>query len=1349
MAGIFVEIDSDIRKLQKIKAEIENVKKALKGVNVKVDIDIAKGMEAQLKSLMSQYDALVKKISEAEGKIMLSTKRINDASDKILKAQERFSKAAGVDTQSGGGNANAAANNAETASIQAQAKAYDELKGEIESVIGTRSQNIKRMVQEQNAIRLIQAEIKQINKTQGQSAVLSRSQQQRLEQLNNSLLTHKTALAEVRQSLNSNAKLDNAATTSMNGLSQSLSRMRQTYRELTEEERRSPFGKELLASINQADAKIRQLDASIGNHQRNIGNYASSWNGLDISIQQIGRELPSLAYGARTFFSAISNNIPILVDEIKRAKVQYDELKNSGQKAVPVWKQVVSSIFSWQTALTVGITLLTLYGDKVVDWVAGLFKAKDALQDVASYQQNLSKIMSEGARNSAKERVELDTLYEITQNHKRSLEERNKAADELQKKYPSYFGNLSNEAILAGNAASAYKSLTENILKAAQARAAMKIIEENYNRIYQLQKAINADTNWTNRNKEKTNSGKATERRTTVMNTSAGAVTQTVEGLTEDAAEYNRRTEALNRNRKAVVLLEKANKELAKSIDIVALTGDESGSSLANGSNQLNNQLKLQEQLSKLRRKGSRERIRLEVDLENQVEQARIDAMKDGFNKEQAQRELNNKKELQAIERQKQDYINKVVDIQRQIFDAEEKAKSSKDKNYKMQTFDASSVSVDTSAFDTLYKYILEKQKQTPIKQQEEAWNEYLIKYGNFQQKRKAIIEKYNKDIEMAATAGDAAMLEAEKNKVLEQLDEQYGKSTKAMADLFEDASNKSVSAIQDIIDKYETLVKYMSGTKESDGTNVTFDELKSIGFTDKDIEKIEKGEISIKDVTDAIKGLKDELKGKSPWKSFILDLEKGVKAIKSAGNDSQKIAQGATDIGNAITSFAPALSEFGSNIANIFGFDDSKITGAVNALSGLGQTASGVGQIMSGDIVGGAMSAVGGISSMVSALEGMFGADYSGYEKMKAQYEHLITIWDELINKKMEYIDINYGTEAMKAAEEAEQLVNIQISRQRQLIKQLASSGASIGSHSLGYRIAERLSPEDFKRISDLAGEKITAEWQLWDLSSEKIEKILTDEKLVSVLDTVNKDFVTYLQNIADYGDQLTEIAEKEKEAITGMSFDEFKNGYADLLSDLDSTNEDFADNFEKHLQNAIFKSLIANEYKDKIKELYDTWAKYGEDGLSDNEVQQLRDMQQQLADSLLIERDKLMNAFGWNTDIERTQQSLTMGYSVAASQDSVDVLNGQLNAQRIGVEEIKQQNINQSQSLNLLTAKTDAVLSVDIETRNIADETRDLIAQSYLELVQISENTGNSAKYLKEIKADIAEVKKNTSNL
>ena len=166
MAGIITDVSSDIQKLQQLRMEIENVKKALKQINVKVDIDIAKGMEAQLKSLMGQYDALVRKVSEAEGKIMVSTKRINDASEKIIKAQEQLSKAAGMNPQSGSGNANTAATNAETASVEAQAKAYEELKAEIDSAIGTRAQNIKRMMEEQNTIRLINKEIKELTKHQ-------------------------------------------------------------------------------------------------------------------------------------------------------------------------------------------------------------------------------------------------------------------------------------------------------------------------------------------------------------------------------------------------------------------------------------------------------------------------------------------------------------------------------------------------------------------------------------------------------------------------------------------------------------------------------------------------------------------------------------------------------------------------------------------------------------------------------------------------------------------------------------------------------------------------------------------------------------------------------------------------------------------------------------------------------------------------------------------------------------------------------------------------------------------------------------------------------------------------------
>ena len=98
-----------------------------------------------------------------------------------------------------------------------------------------------------------------------------------------------------------------------------------------------------------------------------------------MSIQQIAREMPSLAMGPQMFFLAISNNLPIFADEVKRARVEYDNLVKSGEKGVPVWKQILSSLFSWQTALTTGIMLLVMYGDELVGWVKGLFSAKDGV----------------------------------------------------------------------------------------------------------------------------------------------------------------------------------------------------------------------------------------------------------------------------------------------------------------------------------------------------------------------------------------------------------------------------------------------------------------------------------------------------------------------------------------------------------------------------------------------------------------------------------------------------------------------------------------------------------------------------------------------------------------------------------------------------------------------------------------------------------------------------------------------------------------------------------------------------------------------------------------------------------
>lgn len=644
-----------------------------------------------------------------------------------------------------------------------------------------------------------------------------------------------------------------------------------------------------------------------------------------------------------------------------------------------------------------------------------------------------------------------------------------------------------------------------------------------------------------------------------------------------------------------------------------------------------------------------------------------------------------------------------------------------------------------------------QKKEQERIKAQEDAWNEALIKFGDYNQKRKAIIEKYDKEIAQAQNAGDEWAKTEEKKAALEELDEQYGKSTRVMADLFEDAGEKSVTAIQKIIDKYETLVKYLSGTEQSDGTPVTLDELKAIGFTDKDIESIERGEISIRDLTDALKNLNGELEGKSPWMSFVNDMQKSIGKIKSAKGDSEKIGEGVMGIGNAVTDFAPALGEFAENIGSIFGVDGEKIQGIVGSIQGLGQTATGVGQILSGDIVGGAMSAVGGISKVVSSLEGLFGADYSEYENMKAQYDTLISVWDTLIGKKTEYIDIDYGIEAQKAAEEAIRLTETQIERQRQLANMLAGSGASAGSHSLGYRVNDRMNSQDWQRLSGIVGQDVGSLGDVLALDADVIGNVLQDERFVSVLTEVNSEFIDYISNIGEYAEQLEEIAEKEKEALTGVGLDDFRNGYTDLLADLDSDNQDFADDFEKYLQNAIFSSLVANKYKERIEKLYNQWADYTDSGgkLTGDEADRLRNEYQNIVDDMLAEREQIMKEFGWNSSSSGQQSASSRGFGTEMTHEDAGELSGRFTAvyeSNLRIETAEQQ---QTVAITELRGSIGPLTSQVTGLYNIADETRTILANSYLELQQIRENTEDSAKYLKDIKADISEVKRNTSRL
>lgn len=238
-------------------------------------------------------------------------------------------------------------------------------------------------------------------------------------------------------------------------------------------------GQKTLQQIQTLKNELKSMDAQMGNYQRNVGNYASHWNGLGMSVQQVARELPSLAVGWNTFFLAISNNLPILADEIKKANAEFKAMRESGMKGIPVWKQLTGAIFNWQTALVVGITLLSVYGKDLVNWISGLGKTKDALLETVNATNQLAVAMRKGVSDSVKERTELKLLYDASQDTTRSMEERKAAVDELQKRYPNYLGSVKDEDILAGKAASSYKELTSALIANAQARAIEETMVEN------------------------------------------------------------------------------------------------------------------------------------------------------------------------------------------------------------------------------------------------------------------------------------------------------------------------------------------------------------------------------------------------------------------------------------------------------------------------------------------------------------------------------------------------------------------------------------------------------------------------------------------------------------------------------------------------------------------------------------------------------------------------------------------------------------------------------------------------------------------------------------------------------
>lgn len=1294
MAGMKFTADIDVKNIIKLRQEIDKLKNSLKAVAGIPNSDAA------IKQLEKEIAAASQKLEEYKNKYLQIQKLkhdIDSSNAAIKKAKE------------------------ETAALQSTNKW---IVANTEAVIETDKQ-IKQL--KKSFVSLADSEKTGSSGT----GILRQVQQLAAQRLVEEESIRRTIKAQKDQIIQSRAEEG-----SITALRKQIILLTKDYDDLGRTRRNGDAGKALLAQIANVQKELSAAEQASGRFQRNVGNYASAWNGLSFSVQQVARELPSLAVSANTFFLAISNNLPILVDEIAKARKEYAAFKaeiaagNKDVKAVaPVWRQLTKSLISWQTALVVGLTLLSVYGKDIINWINTLSRSSDAVDGMIVRMQNLSKVMKDGAKQSAAERVELDILYKATQDHTRLLKERNDAADELQRKYPQYFGNLSNEAILAGNAATAYKSLTDNILKAAQARSAMKIIEDNYNKIYQLQKAINADTNWTNRNREKTKEGTASV--TAVVGSSITGYTQTGEVLTEEAMEYNRRKKALKENTEAVNALKAANDALVKSIDVSAFVAN-NGSPL--GTEDIDSLTDQQNKIAELMDKQALEQKRSAEDMQMKIDEARIKAMDEGSKKTIAEIEFNFEKEMQAIDRQKEDLLRKKIDDARSIWEANPENKG--------KTFDATGISLSDSenqGFNEMYKIQIaafEKNLKEYQSLQKDAWNEYYIEYGKYQEKRMAIMEKYDKQIAKAEEgSAEKATLTAQRKKELDDLDKDLLDGSELWSKFFTDFSNRSSSSIRSIIEDIQELINYMNGVEGAQIPDI------------------------FKDNENTVKAINDAMSNPAALSKFIANLETSIKKFKKMldeNNPFKQITEGfktkdSEGISKGFQGIASAAKEL-TGILEELGVESDSTAGKVTSV--LGNTAS---YAATGASVGGPWGAIiGGAIGMATGLVGVLGADYSAYNKMKEEYASLIDVWDILISKKKEYVDISYGDEARKAGEEAIDLIGKKLQSNIELGIERLNSGASAGSHSIGVRIRKSMSNEGWRQWDEFAqsigidpdaiGGRLTG---LFSLTAEQLSKLQEDAPTFWA--KLDDDVKGYLQDIIDCNEEIENMKEQLKETMTGVSFDSFYDNFVSTLSDMDKDSKDFADDFENYLKNAILSNLIANKYRNKIEALYNDWANKsdsnGDVDLTSSEADELRRAQQELAEEMIAERDAMAEVFGW-TSSASSQESSKKGFATM-SQDSADELNGRFTALQIAGEEIKNQN--QLQTMSILDLKA-GMLSIGANTsgiKDIAGETRDLIRLSYEAITDIRDNTNVMVKPIQQMAADIAEVKRNTNGL
>lgn len=1312
MSALSFKINAETDKLNSFITSLERLKQVL----------------ATIPSGTKEFDVVNKKIAEMEARVEQSIKRITQMQNEAAKTVSQTEPQSLSTPSSTASTAGAQAANAE-------AEAWRGLLDELHAVSLAKRENIEQIEQLKAANRGLKAQYDALNKAEQNGFALTDKQIARRTSLSLTYEENKQAISRMRQEVANQIKLEQVAHGSIDEMSQALARMRTVYRSLNEGERGNTFGQNLLKNIQALDTKIKELDASMGVHARNVGNYASGWNGLSFSIQQVARELPSLAISPQTFFLAISNNLPILADQLALTRQRVKELKAEGQSFTPVWKQVIKSIISWQTLLVAGITVLTLYGKEITEWVGSLFKGKQAFDAAKQAAEQFHATMTEGAISAQAEITKLDLLYRAATNVDKPYNERKKAVERLQEIYPAYFGNMSEEQVMVGNAISAYNNLRDAIIEAAQARAAQEVITEKSKDIKYIEFTGDAYKNYANALKEYNKAYEEYLERNKTIGTSTG------HERIVSARAYAQSTSGIRKYRKEFVSeLEKLGDEGKRIWDQIEdkFDGDVNAfiESINKGSEALTpavEKLLTSSTVEEKNAEAEAARLKAEQDaqkaalqqeknlndlgkalqkLRDDALQAEIDSMKDGTEKRVAQIELDYQRRAEAINEAEQRIIElqgKLTQKQEEQFAILRQENDNRRKNERHEAIAGPPIEIDLAAL---------------WKKEQADWDEYYMKYGTFREKMQATKDYYDRKMVEATTEGARAAIQAERDAALAVFEVQASDWAKEIVNLSVEKLEELLSEVEAQLETAQTAYDALasSGTQEAAGYIDTINKLKArIAVLNALLGKTKKG------VSD------------SNWAEGARLLNELSATAREAASALSEFDEG---LGKAATFIATMASAAGNLIATIDGVTDAA-SAAGTAMSALEKASLVLTAISAGfQLIQGAFSLFN------------FGPDYSEYEELKQQYEAINDIWDNLIDKKKEYIDISYGQEVRQTEQEIIDLVNKQTESYKELARARLNSGGSGTTRTIGRRIWRDMSAEGWAQAREALGNDVWKnEWQneanrmMWltDLSADQL-RTLRDE--ASIFWTqLDGDVQNYLNSIIEGEEKIEDARKKAQEQRTQISFDSMYDNFISTLMDMDASAKDFSEDFSQYLMKAVLTAKVGTLLSDQLEGWYAAFDEAMKDGvLTEDETEKLREWWDEIVKSGLEMRDTIAQATG--VENISSQSATSRGFQ-AMSQDTGSELNGRFTDIQGKVTDIRGYVMTETQSIIGLISSITSIQIAAVRNVQINNELLQYAVKTYLEVAEINTTTQAMNDTLTYIREDITAIKRNTANI